>query len=125
MAKKTPLEKFDAEIEKILEEYAGEVEANVGEITEKMGQQGVKLLRSSAKQTFGGSGDYAKSWKVDTQRTRIGTSSVIYSTMPGLPHLLEHGHANRGGGRTAGREHIKPVEEKLIQTFEEEVASKL
>lgn len=125
MAKKTPLERFDAEIEKILAEYAGEVEVNVGEITEQMGKQGVKLLRSSAKQTFGGSGDYAKSWKVDTQRGRLSTSSVIYSTMPSLPHLLEYGHASRNGGRVAGREHIKPVEEKLIQTFEEEVVSKL
>lgn len=125
MAKQTPLEKFDAEIEKILEEYAGEVEANIGEITEQIGKQGVKLLKSSAKQTFGGSGEYAKSWKVDTQRSRTGTSSVIYSSKPGLPHLLEHGHASRNGGRVAGREHIKPVEEKLIQTFEKEVEAKL
>ena len=42
---------------------------------------------------------------------------MIYKKTPGLPHLLEHDHALRGGGLyiSAQHKHIKPVEEKLVK----------
>lgn len=112
-------------IQGMLEEYEGEVETNLSAITKKIGQTGVKALKSSSSSTFGGSGKYARGWKSKTEVGRLNTVTVLYNSSPGLPHLLENGHAKRGGGRVPGRAHIKPVETELINIFEEEVKAKL
>jgi len=123
---RTPIERLDTAINKILTDYADEVAQNVDEVTVKVAQAGATALRASSRQTFGGTGRYAKGWTTTVQRDRAGVTAVIHNAeTPGLPHLLEHGHANRDGGRTPGRAHIAPVEDAVVNAFQEEVASKL
>ena len=59
------------------------------------------------------SGRYAKSWR--TKKTRESSTKLevtVYSpTRYMLAHLLEHGHAKRGGGRVKAIPHIAPAEE--------------
>ncbi len=120
--KKIQIEQLPDMINSILKEYEGDVIRNIPEITDKIGKAGVKTLRNSAKNTFGGSGKYARGWRSQTVKTRMGATVTIYNgRLPGLPHLLEHGHANRNGGRTEGRAHIAPVETKLIKEYERKV----
>ena len=85
-------------------------------------------IRSSASSMIGGKGRYAKSWR--TKLTEESMTSVTYTVHAGpdgyrLAHLLEFGHAKRGGGRTKAISHIKPAEERGIQTFENRIRSRL
>lgn len=131
MARKTPLEQLSTAIGDILTEYAEDIGQNVGQIAEEMGRKGVQALRKQSKSALDtGSGDYARGWKSDVERTRTGTTVTIYNAQSGLPHLLEHGHVTRNGtGRvypsTPAHEHIAPVEQELVETFQREVVDKL
>lgn len=127
---KTPIDKLSEAVSGILSEYTEDVRANVGEIAEQMGKKGVQAIRRASKGAVDGTGEYARGWKTKVEKTRLGTTVIIYNEHPGLPHLLEHGHVSRNGtgrtfGEVPGREHIKPVEEELVETFEREVVAKL
>ena len=83
-------------------------------------------MRANAKSNFKISKakekNYGKGWTSQFETGRLSYQGVIYNKdLPGLPHLLEHGHAKRGGGRVDGRVHIKPVEDEIVKKFEKEV----
>lgn len=65
-------------------------------------------------------GRYAKSWKVKTTaESANGLEQTVYSpTRYMLSHLLEKGHAKRGGGRVRAIPHIAPAEEMGVEMFE-------
>lgn len=122
MAKKIPIDRLSAEINKILTEYGEEVQENVEEAAQKVTKAGAKAVKGNAQSTFKISKNkkknYAKGWTSTFETGRLSSQGIIYNKdLPGLPHLLEHGHAKRNGGRTDGRPHIAPVEQKLIEDF--------
>jgi hypothetical protein len=124
MAKKTSIDKLSAAIHDILEYYGEDVNKNVGDVVKRVAQKGAQAVKSAARSTFGGTGEYASGWTSRIETGRLSTQGIIYqSTVPGLPHLLENGHANRGGGRTPGRPHIKPVEDEIVREFITEVSN--
>ncbi|WP_026524726.1 HK97 gp10 family phage protein [Butyrivibrio sp. MB2005] len=72
-------------------------------------------------------GKYRKSWAVKkTNETSDSIKVVVHSkTQYRLTHLLENGHAKRGGGRVAARPHIAPAEKKGEEQLINEVERKL
>ena len=125
MPKKVTTETLADSIRDILEEYGDEVKGSLDEITKKIAQKGQQAIKNESKSKLNGK-RYWKGWKVDLQVGRLDTKATIYNeSLPGLPHLLEYGHAKRGGGRVQGTVHIAPVEEQLVNEFEKQVRSKL
>ena len=69
------------------------------------------------------SGKYAKSWrtKKTKESSRILEVTVYSPSRYMLAHLLEHGHAKRGGGRTRAFPHIAPAEEAGEKQLEADI----
>ena len=113
---------LSAEVNKILQEYGDDVYTSINQITREVAQKGVRKLKADARNSFGGTGEYAKEWTSQVETGHVSAQGVIYNKdLPGLPHLLEHGHAMRNGGRAPGKVHIKPVEDELVRSFEQAI----
>jgi len=114
---KIKIDQLAAEIAKGLAEYSQEVVEKVNVSSEKVGKAAVKRLKQTSPKRYG---KYAKSWTMKTEKA-IGQphTRIIHAKGPHyrLTHLLEHGHAKRGGGRVEGRPHIGPAEEEVIREF--------
>ena len=93
------IDQLAAEIAKGLSEYSQEVVEKVNISSEKVGKAAVKRLKESSPKRYG---KYAKSWAVKTE-PEIGQphKRIVHVKAPHyrLAHLLEHGHAKKGGGR--------------------------
>ena len=107
-------------IQDILDEYGDN-------ITEAM-PKAVRQVANIAKQeTQAGAprrtGKYAAGWAVKEEAVdRFRTDMIVHNrTRYQLAHLLEKGHALRGGGRAPAFVHIAPAEQNAIKNLEEAV----
>jgi len=115
------VDQLAAEIAKGLAEYSQDVVERVNASSERIGKEAVNRLKQTSPKRYG---NYAKSWAMKTEKA-VGQPHrrIIHAKAPHyrLTHLLEYGHAKRGGGRVAGIPHIRPAEEQVIQDFVAEV----
>ena len=113
---KVRINNLSSEITKALQEYTTEVEEGLEKAKEKAAKDGAKTLRVTSPKRFG---KYAKAWRA----TQEGRAWIIHVAAPHyrLAHLLEKGHAKRGGGRVPGRVHIAPVEDQVIEQYTNDV----
>lgn len=113
MNQKIKVDDLGKVIQDIVDEYADDAREVVAETLPKVGKKAVKELKArSPKKT----GQYAKGWKSKVEKERLDSKVIVYNaTKYQLTHLLEKGHANRGGGRTQGIPHIKPTEEQAVK----------
>ena len=103
-----------------LEEYAQLAADDMKKAVKKAGAQARKDIQENAPVK---NGVYAKSWAAKTTKeTANAMEIVVYSrNRYQLAHLLEFGHAKRGGGRVSGRAHIAPAEQAGIEQLEKDI----
>ena len=107
-----------------LEEYAGIVAEDVKQAVKDAGDVVKDDIRSHAPKD---TGDYAKSWAVKKMKETSSSLTVAVHSRNRyqLAHLLEFGHAKRGGGRVAAQPHIASAEQKGMEYLEEEIRKAL
>ena len=109
-----------AEIIDGLTEYKDMVTADMKKAVRKAGQSVKKDIQANAPKKTGA---YSKSWKVSTTKeTSESLELTVHSQKKyQLAHLLEKGHAKRGGGRTKAVPHIAPAEESAVKQLESDI----
>ena len=115
-------EQLEQAVSSILSEYKESISTKVKKAVDDAGKEAVDQLKRTSPRRVEGSKGYYKSWrKRVTKETADVKEVTVYSTQPGLPHLLEHGHALRNGGRTRAFPHIAPAEQMVTEKLEKEI----
>lgn len=120
-------EQLAESLQKILAEYADDVDQASAECIREVAKAGRKSLKANSPKK---SGDYAKGWSFNVEKHRLYTVATLYNQTPGLPHLLEFGHVSRNGtGRSYGSvkalPHIGSVEQQIIQEYTQKLTREL
>ena len=110
MAQKVSVDQLSDAIMEGLDEYAELAAEEVKTAVRKAGKTVKEQIAQTAPERTGA---YAKSWAV--KKTRESSQSLevtVHSkSRYQIAHLLEHGHAKRGGGRVSAIPHIAPAEQ--------------
>lgn len=120
MAAKVAIGGLANAVMKELNDYAQAATEDVKKAVKNAGTAVRKGIQANAPADTGA---YAKSWSVkNVSETSHSLEVVVYSrNRYQMAHLLEFGHAKRGGGRVPGRAHIAPAEEAGIKQLEAEI----
>ncbi|MBO5638758.1 MAG: HK97 gp10 family phage protein [Oscillospiraceae bacterium] len=123
MSKTVPIGQMAEKISDMLQEYADLAADEMKSAVKKAGETTKKDIRNTAP----GSGKYAKSWRSKTTKESASSLQVtVYSpSRYRIAHLLEHGHAKRGGGRVEGRPHIAPAEQHAEEELVRDISKAL
>ena len=124
MGKTVKIDDLAEEVMKGLTEYSKLATADMKKAVKKAGNDVRKEIQSTAPKETGA---YAKSWAVKTTRESAERLEVTVHSKNRyqLAHLLEFGHAKRGGGRTKAQPHIAPAEENGINALEKAIEKAL
>ena len=111
---------WSKDLQLMLEGYVKSVDDAVAEALPKVGKEAVKELKNTSPQN---TGRYSKGWRQKVESDGVnGTKLTVYNaTSYQLTHLLENGHALRGGGFVSGKPHIKPAQDKAEKKAVEEI----
>ena len=127
MSRNRVVESLAAMISASLEEYSSDVAENMKEAAKEIAKDTVKELKAASPVGSGTGGHYKDGWasKVEAE-TPVAIGIRVYNKKkPWLTHLLEKGHAKRGGGRVEGIPHIAPAEQHAMEEYERRLRERL
>ncbi len=112
-----------------IDQLAGEIVMAVQQYTEDVAVAIEKELDKTSKAVLDDikkssaykdrSGRYRKGWRRKKKSSSGITRYIIHNKdKPWLVHLLEFGHAKRGGGRVAGKPHMRPAYDNHVPAME-------
>lgn len=120
MSKRIKIDRLASEVSSCLKEYGETTSEGVKRAVRETGNVVRDEIKSGAPKRHG---DYQKSWS--TKKLKENSNTLVLTVHSRnryqLAHLLEHGHAKRGGGRTRAFPHIAPAEADGIKLLEEKI----
>lgn len=116
----TSINNMAAEIMKGLNEYAGLCTDTMKAAVNETGKEVKKDIQTGAPVR---TGRYKKSWTTKKVAENSNSITVVVHSKDRyqIAHLLEHGHAKRGGGRVNGTPHIAPAEQSGVQSLKAKI----
>ena len=124
MSDRVRINQLASEVMAGLTEYADLAAEDVKKAVKKAGTAVRKDIEANAPKD---TGKYAKSWTVKTTKETSNSLEVTVHSKNRyqLAHLLEYGHAKRGGGRVSAKPHIAAAEQAGIEQLEKEIQKAL
>lgn len=99
-------------------EYTEEVSAGIAQEVDATAKVLLRDIKDGSPQKYG---RYKKGWRIRKTDTASRTRRTIHNTEYQLVHLLEKGHAKRGGGRVAAIPHIAPACDRNFPVLEQNI----
>lgn len=118
------IDEFADTVVEALHEYSEELIEDVKDSVRSSAKACVAELKTTSPEA---TGSYKKGWRVKTafESDSDIRLQVHNATDYQITHLLEDGHANVDGGRTAARPHIGPAADNAAQLLEKNVKMKV
>jgi hypothetical protein len=124
MSRKIPISEMDDAIMEELQKYSKLATDDMKDAVKDTAASVRKDIQSGAPVD---TGKYKKSWSVkNIHEDSESIDLVVHSrNRYQIAHLLENGHAKRGGGRVEGKPHIAPAEQRGNETLVKTIEQKL
>ncbi|MBQ4031600.1 MAG: HK97 gp10 family phage protein [Bacilli bacterium] len=110
------------DVKDLLNEYSLDIQEGIDKEAQEISKQAASELKNHRGTYKIRTGKYNKGWRVNTKKGREFVNCTVHNATDWqLTHLLENGHTTRNGGRTKAFVHIRPVEEKYVNQYQQDV----
>ncbi len=127
MAKSIKAEAFDSSMDDLLADFMSDMTNIVEEEIDDTAKQMLKAVKEcSPSWGENRTGEYKKGWEIVKEFEYLRTKRIIWNKKHyRRVHLLEKGHASRGGGRVRAFPHVEPAYKKYGEPLPNKIAKRI